>query len=96
MDEFFESLVLIQTLRQAHFPVVLMCGDYWEGLLQWIKEKMLDEQGYISPEDLDVFTIAEDPETAVKIITQFRERQGKTGLTMPPGITKGESPDIAT
>jgi len=88
MDEFFESLVLIQTFRQAQFPVVLMGGDYWDGLIRWVREKMLDGYGYISPEDLDVFTVEDDPKAAVKIITDFRDKQGPTGLAMPPGMKK--------
>ncbi len=94
MDELFESLVLIQTLKQVQFPVVLMCSDFWEGLIGWIKEMMLAELSYVSPEDLDVFTIADDPATAVKIITDFRDKRGQTGLTMPSGMKKdfaGES-----
>ncbi|MBN2131381.1 MAG: TIGR00730 family Rossman fold protein [Sedimentisphaerales bacterium] len=88
MDEFFESLVLIQTFRQAQFPVVLMGGDYWDGLIRWVHEKMLDGYGYISPEDLDVFTVENDPKAAVKIITDFRDKQGPSGLAMPPGMKK--------
>jgi uncharacterized protein (TIGR00730 family) len=41
MDEFFESLVLIQTLKQASFPVILMGSSYWSGLVNWMKEEML-------------------------------------------------------
>lgn len=88
MDEFFESLVLIQTLRQAQFPVILVGHDYWAGLIQWIHQKMLNEYGYISPEDLDVFTVEDDPKAAVKIITDFRDKQGPTGFAMPPGMKK--------
>jgi uncharacterized protein (TIGR00730 family) len=72
MDEFFEALVLIQTLRQASFPVVLMCSEYWDGLIKWMQQKMLEEHSHISPEDLNVFTIADTPEQAVKIIVEFR------------------------
>ncbi|MBN1973697.1 MAG: TIGR00730 family Rossman fold protein [Sedimentisphaerales bacterium] len=88
MDEFFESLVLIQTLKQASFPVILMCSEYWDGLIQWIKTKMLNEHGYISPEDMDVFTVADEPATAIKIITDFRDSQGKYGLSLPAGMKK--------
>lgn len=92
MDEFFESLVLIQTLKQAQFPVILMISDFWTGLIAWLKKTMLDGHGYISPEDLDVFTIQDDPAAAVKIITDFREKQGKIGLDMPPGMKKEQGP----
>jgi uncharacterized protein (TIGR00730 family) len=88
MDEFFEAAVLIQTLRQAHFPVILMVSDYWNGLIDWMKHKMLDEHGFISPEDLDVFTVQDDPDAAVRIIVDFKERQGLGGLAMPPGMKK--------
>ncbi len=88
MDEFFESLVLIQTFKQATFPVILMCSDYWGGLVKWIKETMMRDHGYISPEDIDVFTMEDDPEKAVKIITDFRESKGKVGIDMPSGMKK--------
>jgi len=93
MDEFFESLVLIQTLKQAHFPVICMGRHFWAGLIAWIKDAMRDEYEYISPEDLDVYTIADDPKTAVKIITDFRDKQGKSGLAMPPGMRISPGPE---
>jgi uncharacterized protein (TIGR00730 family) len=93
MDEFFESAVLIQTLKQAHFPVILMVTEFWDGLIRWMKQKMLDECGFISSEDLDVYTVADDPDEAVKIIVDFRERQGLGGLAMPPGMKKGQDFD---
>ena len=88
MDEFFESLVLIQTLKQAHFPVILMGNSFWDGLITWIKDTMLGKYGYISPEDLDVFTVADSAEAAAKILTDFRDKQGQTGLALPPGMKK--------
>jgi uncharacterized protein (TIGR00730 family) len=91
MDEFFESLVLIQTLKQVQFPVILMGREFWDGLLHWIKETMLDEYEFISPEDLDVFTVQDDPDAAVKIITEFREKQGRIGLALPPGMKKADT-----
>jgi uncharacterized protein (TIGR00730 family) len=60
LDELFESLTLIQTDKVRHFPVVLVGSDYWAGLLDWIRERMLGE-GKISPEDLDLFTLTDDP-----------------------------------
>jgi uncharacterized protein (TIGR00730 family) len=95
LDEFFEALVLIQTLRQAYFPVILMVKDYWKGLIDWTRQTMLDENGYISPEDLDVFSILDDPDAAVKIIVDFKEKQGTSGLVMPPGVKKDQSYDAA-
>jgi uncharacterized protein (TIGR00730 family) len=88
MDEFFEALVLIQTLKQASFPVILMGSKYWEGLLEWMKEKMLEEHQHISPEDMDVFTVADEPEAAVKIIIDFKRHEGRGGIYLPPGMKK--------
>jgi uncharacterized protein (TIGR00730 family) len=88
MDEFFESLVLIQTLKQASFPVILMGSDYWGGLIDWVKEKMLKEHEYISPEDLDVFSMVDDPHAAVEIIVNFREGPQHSGIELPGGMKK--------
>jgi len=88
MDEFFESLVLIQTLKQATFPVILMCSEYWAGLVDWLRTKMLGEHKYIAPEDLDVFTMADDVQTAVKIIKDFKESPSRHGIDLPPGMKK--------
>lgn len=83
MDEFFESLVLIQTFKQASFPVILMGSDYWEGLIKWIKKAMLTEHKYISPEDIDVFAMVDDPKEAARIISDFREAEGDVGFQFP-------------
>ncbi len=88
MDEFTESLVLIQTLKQASFPVILMGSDYWQGLIDWMKEKMLKEHHFISPKDLKVFTVVDRPEEAVKIITDFREAKGRVGIDLPSEMKK--------
>ena len=88
MDEFFESLVLIQTLRQASFPVILMGAEYWKGLVAWMHEKMLKEYEHISPEDMDVFTVVDEPADAVRIIVDFKKSKGRGGLSLPAGMRK--------
>ena len=88
MDEFFESLVLIQTLKQASFPVILMGSEYWQGLIKWMKEKMLKEYNHISPEDMNVFTVLDDPQAATKIIVDFKEAKGRVGIELPAGMKK--------
>jgi uncharacterized protein (TIGR00730 family) len=90
LDEFSESLVLIQTLKQASFPVILMGREFWQGLIDWIQTKVLGEYSFISPPDLDVFTVADDPDTAVKIIVDFKKAQGQSGFALPPGVTRRE------
>jgi hypothetical protein len=88
MDEFFESLVLIQTLRQVSFPVILMGSEYWEGLIDWMRGKMLGEYEHISPEDMEVFTVLDEPTEAVRIIVEFKESKGRGGLRLPSGMRK--------
>ena len=88
MDEFCESLVLIQTLKQASFPVILMGSEYWKGLVDWMERMMLKEHKYIAPEDLDVFTVLDDPKAAVKVIADFREARGPVGIELPTGMKK--------
>jgi uncharacterized protein (TIGR00730 family) len=91
MDEFWESLVLIQTLKQASFPVILMGSEYWDGLVNWMQEKMLKEYSHISPEDMAVFTVVDEPEAAVKIIVDFRESEGRGGIYLPSGMKKTQT-----
>ena len=88
MDEFFESLVLIQTLKQAHFPIICMGSEFWAELLDWVTEIMLKKYGYISPEDMDVFSVCDDPKEAARIITDFHSKNGRGGLLQPWGIRK--------
>jgi uncharacterized protein (TIGR00730 family) len=86
LDEFSEALVLIQTLKQASFPVVLVGSEYWGGLIEWIKDKMLGEYDYIRPEDMNVFTVVDTPEEAAKIIIDYKQASGRGGLFLPSGM----------
>ncbi|HEY5504432.1 MAG TPA: TIGR00730 family Rossman fold protein [Sedimentisphaerales bacterium] len=85
LDEFSEALVLIQTLRQASFPVILMGSDYWKGLLDWLRDKVLTEK-CIQPKDLNVFSVSDDPTEVAKIIVKFRESAAPSGLQLPGGV----------
>ncbi|MBP7162398.1 MAG: TIGR00730 family Rossman fold protein [Candidatus Omnitrophica bacterium] len=74
LDEFFESVTLIQTGRIDRFPVVLFGSAYWGGLIDWLKESMLAE-GNIQREDLDIFTIVDKPEEVVAAIRAFYKKR---------------------
>ena len=67
MDELFESITLIQTHKIRPFPVLLVGSKYWKGLLDWIKEVVLKE-GKISPSDLEILQVTDEPEEIIKII----------------------------
>ncbi len=72
IDEGFEVLTLIQTGKTNRFPIVLMGKEFWSGLLDWVNEFQL-KRGYISPSDLDLFSITDDPKEAAKIIVDFHK-----------------------
>jgi uncharacterized protein (TIGR00730 family) len=69
LDELFEALTLIQTGKVLHFPVVLFERAYWQELLDWTSATLL-EQEMISPEDLDLLTVTDDPAEAVATIVE--------------------------
>ena len=71
LDELFEALTLIQTGKVEYFPVVLYGKDYWNGLLQWIRDKPLYEEK-ISPQDLDLLIVTDDVATACQAIVDAR------------------------
>jgi uncharacterized protein (TIGR00730 family) len=74
LDELFESLTLIQTGKVLHFPVVLFESGYWQPLLDWISARPLDE-GMISPEDVDLLMLTDDPGEAVATIVECYDRR---------------------
>ena len=70
MDELFEALTLIQTKRIKGFPVILMGSEYWKGLFDWLRKTMLRDNK-ISPDDLELFQMIDDPDEAVKLIQKY-------------------------
>jgi uncharacterized protein (TIGR00730 family) len=67
MDELLESVTLIQTHKIKPFPVILVGSKYWKGLLDWIKQVVLKEEK-ISPADLDILQLIDEPEEVVRTI----------------------------
>ncbi len=67
LDELFESVTLIQTNKIKPFPVILVGSEYWRGLLDWLRDVVLKE-GKISPSDLEIFSLIDDPEEVLKTI----------------------------
>jgi uncharacterized protein (TIGR00730 family) len=76
LDEFFEVLTLVQTRRIPEFPLILFGREYWRGLIRWMKERMLDKSAFISPGDLDLFKVTDDPQEAIDIILDYVRRVG--------------------
>lgn len=63
-DELFEALCMVQTGKIRRFPIVLMGTDYWAGLIDWLRARVVEE-GLISPDDPDLFLLTDDPAEAV-------------------------------
>jgi uncharacterized protein (TIGR00730 family) len=73
-DELFEAITLIQTKKIGKFPIILVGKKYWSGLVEWIKEEMIEEEHTISPADLDIFTLVDSADEAVEAIIKFYSR----------------------
>jgi len=76
-DELFEALTLVQTQKVTSFPVVLIGVDYWSGLLDWLHDTVL-AQGKITRDDLDLLTLTDDVDLAVRLMVEAREGHGPT------------------
>ena len=70
LDEFTESITLIQTKRMEGFPVILVGREYWKGFVDWMRNVVLKNQ-CIAAEDLNIFQIVDTPEEVVKVIKKF-------------------------
>jgi hypothetical protein len=69
LDEFFESVTLVQTHRIKPFPIILVGSEYWGGLMEWIHSRLLEEK-MLSPKDLEIIQVMDDPEKIVKAVTR--------------------------
>jgi uncharacterized protein (TIGR00730 family) len=75
LDELFEALLLIQTGKIRHFPVVLVQRRFWAGMTDWLRDRLAAD-GMIAPADLDLFTTTDDPDEVVALVRAGAARQG--------------------
>jgi uncharacterized protein (TIGR00730 family) len=75
LDEFYEVITLAQTNKIPHYPMILIGHEFWDGLLDYMKSNML-KNGFISPNDLNLITVTDDPDEAVQIILDYVQRVG--------------------
>jgi uncharacterized protein (TIGR00730 family) len=75
LDELFEALVLIQTRKIRHFPVVLVGTAFWSGLVAWLRERLVAD-AMIAPADPRLVLLTDDPEEVVAAVREGAERQG--------------------
>lgn len=71
LDEFFESLTLIQTEKIGRFPVILVGKKFWAGLMDWMIQTLRDEYKTIGPNDIELFHLVDTSEEAVEKINNF-------------------------
>ncbi|MFA9459222.1 TIGR00730 family Rossman fold protein [Thiohalorhabdus methylotrophus] len=74
LDELVEALTLQQTGKSRRFPTILVGSPFWEGLIDWFRESLLGF-GTISPEDLDLFQVRDDPDDVVREILEFYHQE---------------------
>src|SRR5438093_7895725 len=74
LDELFEALTLIQTGKIQHFPVVLFGSDYWGGMIDWMRRRLVEE-AKIDATDLDLMTVTDSPQAACELILESYQRR---------------------
>jgi len=82
LDELFESLTLIQTGKVLHFPVVLFDSEYWRPMLDWVRGRLLTD-GMISPEDLELLEVTDDPAQVVALQLEGYKRRAASSPAAP-------------
>jgi len=74
LDELFEAITLIQTHKIGKFPIILVGKKFWSGLVDWIKETLLESHNNISKEDLHLLNIVDTEDEVIKILNDFYEK----------------------
>lgn len=76
LDELFEVLTLVQTHKSRPVPIILIGSEFWSGLKDWIKDVVLDQFNNISPGDIDLLPVVDDPKEAIGLIQDFYAADG--------------------
>ncbi len=74
LDELFEAITLIQTNKIEKFPIILVGKEFWGGLMDWVKETLLDKFGNISPGDMDLIHLVDDENEVIDILDNFYKK----------------------
>ena len=75
LDELMEALTLVQTGKSHKIPIILMCSDFWAGLIEWLKNSLIAE-GMASPDDMNLIQVIDDPKEVVAAIFNYYESRG--------------------
>ena len=74
LDELFEAITLIQTKKIGKFPIILVGTEFWSGLLDWIKNVLIDKQKNANPEDLNLIKVVDSAEEVVEALDNFYKK----------------------
>jgi uncharacterized protein (TIGR00730 family) len=75
LDELMEALTLVQTGKTRRIPIILVGTKFWGGMLEWFRTTLIDEK-VISPEDMDLIQLIDEPEAVVSAIFKHYETRG--------------------
>jgi uncharacterized protein (TIGR00730 family) len=75
LDELMEALTLVQTGKTRKMPIILVCSEFWRGMLDWLRQTLVDE-GMISPEDMNLIQVIDEPAEVVNAIFRYYESRG--------------------
>ena len=75
LDELLEALTLVQTAKIKRMPIILVHTPFWRGLVDWLRDRLVAEN-MISPEDLDLLQLVDDPQQVVDSIFDYYEKRG--------------------
>ena len=75
LDELMEALTLVQTGKTRKMPIILVCSEFWRGMLDWLRQTLVDE-GMISPEDMNLIQVVDEPAEVVNAIFRYYESRG--------------------
>ncbi len=71
MDELYEHLTLVQTMKIPPMPIILVGSAFWKGMLEWTEETLYREERYIGPKDLELFKLVDTPEEAMTLLRKW-------------------------
>ncbi len=71
LDELFEAITLIQTKKIGKFPIILVGVEFWNGIIDWIKNTLIEKHKNVSPKDLELFSVVDTADEVIQIIDKF-------------------------
>jgi uncharacterized protein (TIGR00730 family) len=74
LDEMFEAITLIQTKKIAKFPIILVGSSFWAGLIDWVKQVLIEEYKTVSPEDMNLIKIVDNEDEVVEVLDKFYKK----------------------